>query len=196
MKSTLFSRLTQITEKGICEEMTTEEVDGYFQVYTGDGKGKTTAALGLALRAAGRGYPVYIGQFMKGQDYGELHSIPLLKTITQEQYGDPGWVYKGKITEVQRALAQEGLEKGREALLSGDYRIVILDEINMALWFELISLESVIDLINNRPKATELIFTGRKAHEVILEKADLVTEMREVKHYYSQGVPARKGIEN
>jgi len=176
--------------------MTAEEIDGYFQVYTGDGKGKTTAALGLALRAAGRSYPVYIGQFMKGQDYGELHSIPLLPSITHEQYGDPGWVYKGKVSEAQRAAAQEGLRKGREALLSGSYRIVILDEINMAIWFELITLESVLELIDERPKQTELVFTGRKAHEAVLEKADLVTEMREVKHYFSQGVPARKGIEN
>lgn len=176
--------------------MTTEQADGYFQVYTGDGKGKTTAALGLALRAAGRGFPVYIGQFMKGQDYGELHSLPLLKTVTHDQYGDPGWVYKGKVTEAQRAAAHEGLQKARKALLSGDYRIVILDEINMALWFELISLEEVLELVDLRPPQVELVFTGRRAHEEVLAKAHLVTEMKEVKHYFSQGVPARKGIEN
>lgn len=176
--------------------MTTEQADGYFQVYTGDGKGKTTAALGLALRAAGRGYRVYLGQFMKGQDYGELHSLPLLETVTHEQYGDVGWVYKGKVTEAQRAAAHEGLRKGREALESGEYRIVILDEINMALWFELISLEEVLELIRKRPPQVELVFTGRRAHEEVVARADLVTEMREVKHYFSQGVPARKGIEN
>ncbi|MEX0324859.1 MAG: cob(I)yrinic acid a,c-diamide adenosyltransferase [Puniceicoccaceae bacterium] len=176
--------------------MTAEQADGYFQIYTGDGKGKTTASLGLALRAAGRGYPVYIGQFMKGQDYGELHSLPLLETVTHEQYGDPGWVYKGKVTEAQRAAAHEGLLKAKKALVSGKYRIVILDEINMALWFELITLEEVLELVDQRPAQVELVFTGRKAHEEVIAKAHLVTEMREVKHYFSQGVPARKGIEN
>jgi cob(I)alamin adenosyltransferase len=173
-----------------------DEQDGYFQVYTGDGKGKTTAALGLAVRASGRGLPVYIGQFMKGQDYGELHALPLLKTVTHEQYGDIGWVYKGKVTEAQRARAREGLRKARAALVSGAYRIVILDEINMAVWFELITLEEALELVAARPRHVELVFTGRRAEPAVLEKADLVTEMREVKHYYSQGVPARKGIEN
>jgi cob(I)alamin adenosyltransferase len=168
---------------------------GYFQVYTGDGKGKTTAALGLALRASGRGLPVYIGQFMKGQDYGELHALPKLGTVTNEQYGDPGWVYKGKVTEAQRALAMDGFRKGREALLSGRFRIVILDEINMAIWFELIGLEAVLELLDERPPDVELIFTGRRADPAIIERADLVTEMREVKHYYTQGVPAREGVE-
>jgi len=175
--------------------MSEEKRQGYLQVYTGEGKGKTTAAMGLALRASGRGLPVYIGQFMKGQDYGELHAIPLLKTITHEQYGDPGWVYKGKITEAQRALAREGFHKGKEALESGKYAIVILDEINMAIWFELIPLEEVLEMIENRPPEVELILTGRRADEAIIERADLVTEMREVKHYYTQGVPAREGIE-
>lgn len=168
---------------------------GCVQVYTGDGKGKTTAALGLALRASGRGYPVYIGQFMKGQDYGELHALPRLGSVTHEQYGDPGWVYKGKVTEEQRTLAQIGLEKARAALVSGNYRIVILDEINMALWFELVSLEAVLELLEARPPQVELVLTGRRADPAILERADLITEMREVKHYYAQGVPAREGIE-
>lgn len=175
--------------------MSDKAKQGYFQVYTGDGKGKTTAALGLALRASGRGLPVYIGQFMKGQDYGELHALPRLESVTHEQYGDPGWVYKGKVTEAQRALAAEGLRRGREALLSGKYRIVILDEINMAIWFELIPLEAALELLDQRPQETELIFTGRRADPAIIERADLVTEMREVKHYYTQGVPAREGIE-
>ena len=176
--------------------MTADQEEGYFQVYTGDGKGKTTAALGLALRAAGRAYPVYIGQFMKGQDYGELHALPRLESVTHVQYGDPGWVYKGKITDAQRASAMEGMKQAEEAMLSGDYRIVILDEINMAVWFDLVPLEAALELIEKKPKDVELIFTGRRADEAFLEKADLVTEMREVKHYYSKGVPARKGIEN
>lgn len=176
--------------------MTDDQHEGYFQVYTGEGKGKTTAALGLALRASGRGYAVYIGQFMKGQDYGELHALPLLKTVTHVQYGDPGWVYKGKVTDAQRASAMQGYRQAVEALHSGKYRIVILDEINMAVWFDLIPLEQALELIDKRPSSVELVFTGRRADEAILERADLVTEMREVKHYYSQGVPARKGIEN
>lgn len=195
VKSTLFSRLTELSFRDKGRAVTEKANQGYFQVYTGDGKGKTTAALGLALRASGRGLPVYIGQFMKGQDYGELHALPKLGSITHAQYGDPGWVYKGKITEAQRALAHEGLKQGREALMSGKYRIVILDEINMAIWFDLILLEEAIELVENRPSETELIFTGRRAAPEIIERADLVTEMREVKHYYTQGVPARKGIE-
>lgn len=175
--------------------MADTKTKGYLQVYTGDGKGKTTAALGLALRASGRGLPVYIGQFMKGQDYGELHAFPRLESVTHAQYGDVGWVHKGKTTPKQRAMAAEGLRQGREALLSGDYRIVILDEINMAVWFELISLDSVLALIDERPTGTELILTGRRADPAILERADLVTEMLEVKHYYTQGVGAREGIE-
>lgn len=168
---------------------------GYFQIYTGEGKGKTTAALGLALRASGRGLPVYIGQFMKGQDYGELHALPRLEGITHEQYGDPGWVYKGKVTPAQRERAQVGFAKARAAVMSGEYRIVILDEMNMAVWFELIALEDALRLVEERPAGVELIFTGRRADEALIERADLVTEMREVKHYYTQGVGARKGIE-
>lgn len=183
-------------EGDIAEGTVTEKMEqGYFQVYTGEGKGKTTAAMGLALRASGRGLPVYIGQFMKGQDYGELHALPLLKSVVHEQYGDPGWVYKGKVTEAQRALAMEGLRRGREALISGKYRIVILDELNMALWFDLVPLEAVLELLEARPAEVELVFTGRRADPAILERADLVTEMLEVKHYYTQGVPAREGIE-
>lgn len=168
---------------------------GFFQVYTGDGKGKTTAALGLALRASGHEMPVYIGQFMKGQDYGELKSLPRLQTVTLEQYGDPGWVRKGAIKPEQRAAAEAGLEKARSALHSGAYDIVILDELNMVTWFELVSEEAVLRLIDERPSTVELIITGRRASEAIIERADLVTEMREVKHYYTQNVQARKGIE-
>ena len=169
---------------------------GYFQVYTGDGKGKTTAALGLTLRASGAGFKVYFGQFMKGQDYSELKSVKMLESVTLEQYGEPGWVRKGEVKPEQVAQARVGLEKARAALVSKKYDIVVLDEINMALWFELISLQDVLDLIELKPAGTELIMTGRRAHESVMEKADLVTEMREVKHYYTQKVSARRGIEN
>lgn len=169
---------------------------GCLQVYTGNGKGKTTAALGLALRASGRGLPVYIGQFMKGQDYGELQAIPQLKGVQLEQYGDPGWVRKGRIKQSHLDLAAAGLLKARAALHSGDYKIVILDELNMAVWFELIPLEAVLALIESRPEGVELILTGRNADPAILERADLITEMTEVRHYYEAGVGARQGIEN
>lgn len=169
---------------------------GCVQVYTGDGKGKTTAALGLALRASGHGKAVYIGQFMKGQHYGELEAVPRLGTVTLEQYGDPGWCYKGKIEEGQRALAAAGFEKARAALHSGRYEIVILDELNMAVWFELIEEQAVLDLIAGRPADVELVITGRRATEAVCEAADLVTEMREIKHYYQRKIPARQGIEN
>lgn len=168
---------------------------GFFQVYTGDGKGKTTAALGMALRASGHEMPVYIGQFMKGQDYGELRSLPRLGTVTLEQYGDPGWVRKESIKPEQRAMAEAGLEKAREALHSGRYDIVILDELNMIVWFGLVQLDAVLKLIDERPDTVELVVTGRRADPAIIERADLVSEMREVKHYYTQNVQARKGIE-
>ncbi len=169
--------------------------EGRVQVYTGDGKGKTTAALGLSVRAAGRGLPVYIGQFMKGQDYGELDGVKLLPSVQLVQYGDPGWVYKDSIKPEQVAQAMSGLEQARAVLEAGHHHIVILDEINMAIWFGLIPVEAVIGLIDARPRQTELILTGRRADPQILERADLVTEMREVKHYFAAGVPARKGIE-
>lgn len=169
---------------------------GCVQVYTGDGKGKTTAAMGLAVRASGHGMQVYFGQFMKGQDYGELRSLPRLGTVTLEQYGDPGWCYKGKIREAQRDMARVGLEKGRAALFSRRFEVVILDEINMAVWFELISEEAVLEMIGQRPKGIELVLTGRRASQAIMDSADLVTEMKEIKHYYQQKIPSRKGIEN
>ncbi|MDP0501901.1 MAG: cob(I)yrinic acid a,c-diamide adenosyltransferase [Verrucomicrobiota bacterium JB022] len=168
---------------------------GYVQIYTGNGKGKTTACLGLTLRACGRGMRVYIGQFMKGQDYGELKSVQYLPGVKLEQYGDPGWCRKGKQTDEQRALAQAGYAKGRAALTSGEYDLVILDEINMAVWFELLSVEQQLELFDVKPLGTELVMSGRNVDPVVIERADLVTEMREVKHYYQQKVPARVGIE-
>ena len=170
---------------------------GYVQVYTGNGKGKTTAALGLALRAAGHGLKTYIGQFMKGQHYGELEAAKLVKPyITIEQYGRPGWVHVHKPPKEEDVrLAQEGLRKAREAMLSGEYDIIVLDEITTAYYFKLISLEDMLELVRSKPEDVELIFTGRYAPQELIEAADLVTEMREVKHYYQKGVKARDGIE-
>ena len=169
---------------------------GYIQVYTGDGKGKTTAALGLALRAAGHGLRTYIGQFIKGQHYGELEALQGHPFITIEQYGDPNcWVRRDQISPEQVTQARWGLERAREAMLSGQYDIVVLDEVNVAIWFGLLTVEEVLAFLDQRPDGVEIVLTGRRAPQELIDRADLVTEMREVKHYYTQGVPARDGIE-
>ncbi len=169
---------------------------GYVQIYTGDGKGKTTAALGLALRAAGHELKTYIGQFMKGQPYGELEALRAHPLITVEQYGGTECVRREDVTSRDVARAGRGLQLARAAMLSGRYDIVVLDEINVALWFELVSLDQVLALVAARPAGVELVLTGRRAPAELLERGDLVTEMKEVKHYYQQDVRARKGIES
>jgi len=168
---------------------------GYIQIYTGDGKGKTTAAIGLAIRAAGYGMKTYIGQFMKGQHYGELTALRDHSCITIEQYGDVECVHREEITQKHMDQAQQGLKRAREMMLSNQYDIIILDEINVAVWFDLITTEEVIELLNERPKNVEFILTGRRAPEAFLEMADLVSDVKEIKHYYNRGVKARTGIE-
>jgi cob(I)alamin adenosyltransferase len=168
---------------------------GYVHVYTGDGKGKTTAALGLALRAAGRGRRVFIGQFMKGQAYGELAALAGHRLIRVEQFGSPGCVRRHEVTQAHVDEARQGLVRSLEALTSGEYDIVILDELSVAVWFGLLSEEDCAALLRARPAPVELVVTGRRAPDTLLAAADLVTEMREVRHYYQQGVPAREGIE-
>lgn len=169
---------------------------GCIQVYTGNGKGKTTASLGLALRAVGRGLKVCIFQFIKGGGrYGEhLAAEKLAPLMTIIQTGRPGWVNTKDITE-DRRTAQEALVRARELLASGDYDLFVCDEINGAVGFGLIDVEQVLELIRLKPARTELVLTGRNADERVIEAADLVTEMREIKHYYKAGVPARTGIE-
>lgn len=169
---------------------------GCTQVYTGNGKGKTTASLGLALRAVGRGLNVCVFQFIKGGGpYGEhLVAEKLAPFFTIIQTGRPGWVNTKDIAE-DRQLAQEALLRARQLLTSGEYDLFICDEINGALGFGLIDVEQVLELIELKPEKTELVLTGRNAHEKIIEAADLVTEMCEIKHYYKAGVPARTGIE-
>jgi cob(I)alamin adenosyltransferase len=175
----------------------TEAGAGLVQLYTGDGKGKTTAALGLALRAAGWGYRTFIGQFLKGQDYGELHSLARLSDwITIEQFGRLSFVRAGQLRPEDREAARKGLARIREALLGGEYRIVVMDEICVALHFEVVTLAEVLELIARRPAEVELVLTGRRAPQEIIDRADLVTEMREIKHPYQRGVPARRGIEH
>lgn len=168
------------------------------QVYTGDGKGKTTAALGLALRAAGRGLRVYICQFMKGRETGESMAIEryLSTLITIKKCGGKKFIIDRKNPPQEEvARAREGLLEAREALVSGIYDVVILDEVNIAIYFNLLEEEKVLEFIRAKPENVELILTGRHAPRSIIEASDLVTEMREVKHYYKNGVPAREGIE-
>ncbi len=167
---------------------------GLIQVYTGKGKGKTTAGLGLALRAAGAGLKVYIGQFIKGPPYSENKVIRKIANIKVEQFGR-GCFIKGPVKKRDKELAQSGLKKIRKIMAQGRYDLLILDEINIALKFRLLSLDEVITLIKNKPDRVELVLTGRYAPAKILKLADLVTEMKEVKHYYKKGVPARKGME-
>jgi cob(I)alamin adenosyltransferase len=169
--------------------------EGFVQIYTGDGKGKTTAALGLALRASGHGMRTYIGQFMKGQQYGELDALRELPGITVEQYGDVRCFRREEVTREHVEQAGRGLAAAQEAMLSGVYDIVILDEVNVAIWFGLVSVDDVLAFVARRPSNVELIMTGRRAPVELIDRADLVTEMRCAKHYYDQGVPARLGIE-
>jgi len=168
---------------------------GYIQIYTGNGKGKTTAAIGLAIRAAGYGMKTYIGQFMKGQHYGELTTLRDHPCITIEQYGDIECVHREEITQKHMDQAQQGLKQARKAMHSHRYDIIILDEINVAVWFDLIKVEEVLELLNERPKNIEFILTGRRAPEAFLEVADLVSDVKEIKHYYKRGVKTRTGIE-
>jgi len=170
---------------------------GYVQVYTGNSKGKTTAALGLAFRAMGHGLKTYIGQFMKGQPYGELEAAKMVHPyITIEQYGKDTFVHVQKPPQEEDVrIAQEGLAKAIEAMLSGRYDIVIFDEITTAHHFHLISIDDMLGVIANKPDNVEVVFTGRYAPPEVIAAADLVTEMREIKHYYQKGVEAREGIE-
>jgi cob(I)alamin adenosyltransferase len=168
---------------------------GYVQLYTGDGKGKTTAAFGQALRASGHGMHSYIGQFMKGSQYGELDALRNNTHITIEQYGDVDCIRREDVTQEHISQAHNGLIQAQEALLSGLYNVVILDEINVAIWFNLLTVEEVLTFLDQRPENVEVILTGRRAPPQLIERAHLVTEMREVKHYFQQGVVARDGIE-
>ena len=168
---------------------------GYVQVYTGDGKGKTTAALGLALRAAGAGLRVYIAQFVKGMPYSELESLRRFEDlITVKQYGRDCFI-RNQPTEEDIRSARSGLEEVRGLLASGAYHVFILDEASIAVFYNLFSVEELVGLIRSRPEHVEIVVTGRKAHPRLLEIADLVTEMKEVKHYFTRGVEARAGIE-
>ena len=171
---------------------------GYIQIYTGNGKGKTTAALGVALRAAGAGLKTFIMQFMKEFPYSELESLKRLTDfIDIEQKGKDDFVYKNELPgkdEIKKAF--NALTETKNKMLKKEYDIIILDEILAALYFKLIKPEDVLSFINEKPEQVELILTGRYAPKEIIDKADLVTEMNEIKHYYQQGVLSRKGIDS
>jgi cob(I)alamin adenosyltransferase len=169
---------------------------GLIHVYTGLGKGKTTAALGQAMRAAGQGLKVYIIQFMKGWPYyGELETVDKPDNVTIKQFGRPDYVDKGHPDPIDVRMAQEALDHSREIVKSEQYELVILDEINVALEWKLIQLQDVLSLLDEKPEGVELILTGRYARPEVIARADLVTEMREIKHPYQRGLISRRGID-
>ena len=174
-----------------------KKLKGYIQIYTGNGKGKTTAALGLALRAAGHGYKTFIGQFIKGQKYGEITAIKRLKPLVDiKQFGRSGFIHVSKDPDKRDIKkANEGLTTCLKSMLSGSYDIIVLDEINVALYFKLIEEKKVHEFLDKKPDNIEVILTGRYAPESLIKRADLVTEMKEIKHYYTKKITARDGIE-
>ena len=168
---------------------------GYVHIYTGNGKGKTTASLGLSIRAAGAGMKVFIGQFMKMGDYSEIKALERFSDlITIVQYGIKGFV-KGKPSPEDIEASKKGLEKIKKIVASGIYDLVVLEEGNVAVMCGLFDAQELIDIIDAKPDHVELVITGRGADPRVIEKADLVTEMKEIKHYYQKGIKARVGIE-
>ncbi|MDD2642903.1 MAG: cob(I)yrinic acid a,c-diamide adenosyltransferase [Bacteroidales bacterium] len=168
---------------------------GYVQVYTGNGKGKTTAALGLALRATGAGKKVFIAQFIKGRTYSEITAINnYLPAVIIKQYGMGCFIVNKPCLEDIEA-AKKGLEHVSEVIASGEYDLIVLDEACIAIYYELFTVEELIRAISRKKDKTEIVITGRYAPQKLLDFADLVTEMIEIKHYFKSGVEARKGIE-
>lgn len=171
------------------------ETKGYVHVYTGNGKGKTTAALGLSVRAVCAGKRVFFGQFVKGMKYSETKAVDYLPNFEMEQFGLNCFIEQ-EPTQADIDAARAGLARMREIIASGAYDLVVLDEVHIAIYFQLIETSDVLELLANRPEHVELICTGRYAPQELIDMADLVTEMKEIKHYYTQGVMARKGIES
>ena len=165
-------------------------------VYTGDGKGKTTSSIGLGVRAAGHGFKVYMIQFMKGQiNYGELETTKLIPNFEIRQFGRPDFVDKNNPAEIDVQLAKEGLAHAKEIVAAGEVDMLILDEVNVAVEWGLFSYREILKLIKDKPENMELVLTGRHAPREFIELADTVTEMKEIKHPYMEGIVARKGIE-
>jgi cob(I)alamin adenosyltransferase len=169
---------------------------GLIQVYTGDGKGKTTAALGLALRAAGHSLRVQIVQFLKGwPGYGELKGVEWLPTVAIHPFGRKSWVHPAHPEAVDYEQAAEALAYARQVMLDGQADILVLDEINVALDYGLLDVADVLALLDEKPPGVELVLTGRCAHPQIIHRADLVTEMVKRKHPYDRDIGGRRGIE-
>lgn len=164
------------------------------QVYTGNGKGKTTAAMGLALRAAGAGFNVYICQFAKGRLGSEHQALKKIKKVKVEQFGRDCFIRR-KPAQADIVSACQGLERAKKIIACKKYRLIILDEINIALKLGLVSLKEVLDLIKHTPDSIELVLTGRYAPAQITKLADLVSDIKDVKHYYLKGIKSRRGIE-
>lgn len=172
---------------------------GYIQIYTGDGKGKTTASLGLALRALGHGWKVLVIQFTKGDSgttYGEIASAgQFLPNLEVHQFGMDRVVYKHNICMEDYKEAKKGWELAKQAIQSGEYQLVILDELNICVAMNMIKVSEVKDVLLNKPESLEIVLTGRYAHPELVALAHLVTEMKPIKHYFDMGVMARQGIE-
>ena len=169
--------------------------NGLIHVYTGNGKGKTTAAIGLGLRAAGNGLKVHMIQFMKGRRYSELDALDMIPNFTVKQFGRDEFVSKENPEQIDIDLAQQGFDYAQEIINNSKYDVVILDEINVAVDYQLIPLQEILTLIKEKPDNVELIFTGRYAHQEIVRYADLVSEILEIKHPYQEGIESRKGID-
>ena len=181
---------------GLLEETLAKYNRGLIFVYTGNGKGKTTAAMGQALRAVGHGLKVLVIQFMKGKKYGEVLACEkFLPAITVCPCGLDSFVMRGKPAPVDIDLAQQGLNLARKSLSSGEYNMIILDEINVALDFGLVSVKDVVEMIKGRAANLDVVMTGRYAPPEIIEIADTVSEVKEIKHHYSAGLKERAGIE-
>jgi len=171
---------------------------GMIHVYTGNGKGKTTASLGLALRAIGHGYRVYMIQFMKGDiEYGELTSSKKLLApyLTIKQMGRADFVNKENPEKIDIDWAKKAFKLSQEVIINGEYDIVIMDEINVAIDFRLVELDDLLKLMDDKPENVELVLTGRYAKSEVMKRANLVTEMLDIKHYYAEGVESREGID-
>jgi len=168
---------------------------GCIQIYTGDGKGKTTAAFGLAIRAAGAGLRVFIAQFLKSGNYSEIKAVKKFHPYIKVQQFGTGKFVRGKPSKEDIVSAAKGIETIAEIIKKQEVDIIIMDEINVAISLGIIPLKSVLSLIASKPASVEMVLTGRNAHSALIKQADLVTEMRAIKHYYTSGLKARRGIE-
>ncbi len=168
---------------------------GFVHIYTGNGKGKTTAAIGLGIRATGEGLKVYMIQFMKGRRYSEIDALKNMKNFTVVQFGRDEFVSKENPEQIDIDLARKGFEHAKEIIKNGEHDLIILDEINVAVDFKLIPLKDVLKLMDEKPEKVELVLTGRYVHPDMVKQADLVSEILEIKHPYQNGIQSRKGID-